>query len=109
MKLDEKILEEIRREEDSALEENEADIEDVVDDAMEFDTDSSDDLDSVELDDAIRGPLGDVLDETTGVEVVKAHDADESGTLDREEITKAVSDKNTHQAKLFGEEWSDEE
>lgn len=108
MKLDEKILEEIRREEIAAKEEEALATESIIDDVMEFDTDSSDDLDSEELDGAIRGPLGDVLDETTGIEVIEAHDADESGTLDREEITDAISDKNTHQANLFSEEWSDE-
>jgi hypothetical protein len=108
MKLDEKILEEIRREEMAAIEEEALATKFIIDDVMEFDTDSSGDLDSDELDDAIRGPLGDVIDETTGSEVVETHDAGESGTLDREEITDAISDKNTHQANLFSEEWSDE-
>ena len=108
MKLDEKILEEIRREELAAIEEAAATTGDVVDDAMESDLDNSGDLDVVELDDALKGPLGDTLDETTGVEVIDSHDTDDSGTLDRDEIKDAITE-NTRQSNLLSGEWGDVE
>jgi hypothetical protein len=108
MKLDEKILEEIRREEQAAIEEKAAATEYLIDDVMESDIDDSGDLDPIELDDALKGPLGDVVDETTGVEAIESHDTDESETLDREEIKDAI-DKKTRQASLWNNEWSGEE
>jgi DNA topoisomerase-6 subunit B len=108
MKLDEKILEEIRREEQAAIEEKAAATEYLIDDVMESDIDDSGDLDPIELDDALKGPLGDVVDETTGVEAIESHDTDESETLDREEIKDAI-DKKTRQSSLWNNEWSDEQ
>ncbi len=74
---------------------------------MGLDKDGSEDLDSTELDKALKGPLGDVLDETTGAEAIEAHDTDDSETLDREEIKDAIDDK-TRQSNLWSNEWSDE-
>jgi hypothetical protein len=60
------------------------------------------------LDDALKGPLGDALDETTGVEVIDSHDTDDSGTLDRDEIKDAITE-NTRQSNLLSGEWGDVE
>ena len=108
MKLDEKILEEIRKEEESQNEELRLKSVDIAEDAMESDVDNSKDLDPIELDDALKGTLGDVLAETSGDEVIEAHDSDDSGTLDREEIEDAVMAKNTRQSNLLDNEWGDE-
>ena len=108
MKLDEKILEEIRKEEESQNEELRLKSVDIAEDAMESDVDNSKDLDPFELDDALKGTLGDVLAETSGDEVIEAHDSDDSGTLDREEIEDAVMAKNTRQSNLLDNEWGDE-
>jgi DNA topoisomerase-6 subunit B len=107
MKLDEKILEEIRKEEDAEKEELRIKSADIAEDAMESDVDNSEDLGPDELDDALKGPLGDVLSESSDEEIIEAHDSDESGTLDRVEIEDAVQETQTRQANLLDGEWGD--
>jgi hypothetical protein len=109
MKLDEKILEEIRREEMAAIEEEMMAAEHVANDEMVYVIDDSKDLDSAELDEALNSPLGEVSSETTVVEVIEENGAEDSETLNREEITDEVTD-STRQSKLFEDkEWSGEE
>ncbi|HHZ74820.1 MAG TPA: DNA topoisomerase VI subunit B [Candidatus Poseidoniales archaeon] len=109
MKLDEKILEEIRREEMAAIEEEMVAAEHVADEVMGSDIDDSKDLDSAELDEALNSPLGDVSSETTVVEGIEENGAEDSETLNREEITDDPTN-STRQSKLFEDkEWSGEE
>jgi hypothetical protein len=109
MKLDEKILEEIRREEMAAIEEEIVASEYVAEDVLGSDINDSKDLDSRELNDTLSGTLGDIPSETTVVEVIEENGVDDSETLNREEITDALTN-STRQSKLFDDkEWSDEE
>jgi hypothetical protein len=57
----------------------------------------------------LSGTLGDIPSETTVVEVIEENGVDDSETLNREEITDALTN-STRQSKLFDDkEWSDEE
>ena len=79
----------------------------VAEDAMASDVDNSGDLDSTELSNAMSGVLGDVLSEKDPENIIKTHDQDDSGTLDHDEIKKAVID--TNESRQTGlNEWGDE-
>ena len=103
MKLDEKILEEIRREETAAMEEAlvaengvESNIEDIID------------VESSELDNVSENALEDVVSETTEIEAPETHHIDDNEVLNNEENTDTLSNA-TRQVKLFEEnEWGDE-
>ncbi len=109
MKLDEKILEEIRREEMAAIEEEMIAAEHVANDEMVCDIDDSKNPDSGQLDDALNPTIEGIPSEITVVEVIDKNDADDSESLNPEEITDELTD-STRQAKLFEDkEWSGEE
>ena len=106
-KIDEEILAEIQKEEERALEDAKEQASLIAEDAMTSDLDNSGDLDSTELSNAMSGVLGDALSEKDPENIIKKHDQDDSGTLDHDEIERAVMD--TSESRQTGlNEWGDE-
>ena len=81
----------------------------VANDEMVCDIDDSKNPDSGQLDDALNPTIEGIPSEITVVEVIDKNDADDSESLNPEEITDELTD-STRQAKLFEDkEWSGEE
>ena len=106
-KIDEEILAEIQKEEERALEDAKEQASLIAEDAMTSDLDNSGDLDSTELSNAMSGVLGDALSEKDPENIIKTHDQDDSGTLDHDEIEKAVMDASESRQTGLNE-WGDE-
>lgn len=106
-KIDEEILAEIQKEEERVLEDAKEQASLIAEDAMTSDLDNSGDLDSTELSNAMSGVLGDALSEKDPENIIKTHDQDDSGTLDHDEIKKAVMDSGESRQTGLNE-WGDE-
>ena len=106
-KIDEEILAEIQKEEERVLEDAKEQATLIAEDAMTSDLDNSGDLDSTELSNAMSGVLGDALSEKDPENIIKTHDQDDSGTLDHDEIKKAVMDSGESRQTGLNE-WGDE-
>ena len=54
----------------------------------------------------MAGPIGEKLDQNSAQQVIAKHDVDNSGTLDREELSDATQSDTSRQTGLG--EWGDE-